>query len=329
MLSRRGTRYRLLLSTVEDALLPQIVVHADALYRQEQDVSVGQFDVISGLSGVGAYLLFRQEEEGSIDALRSVLRALVALTAEEEGVPRWHTPASLMADEKMSRLYPDGNLNCGLAHGIPGPLALMALALRSGMVVDGLTETVNKLANWLGQHRMDDAWGANWPTAVPLAQAGPDGAVAASRPVETSRTAWCYGSPGIARALWLAGEALDHSGHRELAVEAMQAVYSRPLHARRIDSPAFCHGVAGLLQITLRFAQDSGQLLFAEAARELGEQLLSMYEPESLLGYRSLEPGGRRVDQPGLLDGAPGAMLVLLAAATDVEPTWDRLFLLA
>jgi lantibiotic biosynthesis protein len=29
------------------------------------------------------------------------------------------------------------------------------------------------------------------------------------------------------------------------------------------------------------------------------------------------------------LDGAPGVVLVLLAAATDVEPSWDRLFLLS
>jgi hypothetical protein len=35
------------------------------------------------------------------------------------------------------------------------------------------------------------------------------------------------------------------------------------------------------------------------------------------------------VDRPGLLDGAPGAALVLLAAATDVEPAWDRVFLLS
>jgi hypothetical protein len=35
------------------------------------------------------------------------------------------------------------------------------------------------------------------------------------------------------------------------------------------------------------------------------------------------------VDQPGLLDGAPGVILALLAASTDVEPIWDRLFLLS
>jgi hypothetical protein len=62
---------------------------------------------------------------------------------------------------------------------------------------------------------------------------------------------------------------------------------------------------------------------------ELTEQLLGLYAPEHPLGYYSLEPGGNRVDQPGLLDGAPGVSLALLAASTDVPPTWDRIFLLS
>jgi lantibiotic biosynthesis protein len=328
-LSRRGTRYQKLLAGIEEALSSQTIELANALWRQQEDVSVGQFDVISGLSGVGAYLLCRREHHEAAAALRAVLHALVALTGQEGGIPRWHTPAHLIGDEEvMLRLYPNGNLNCGLAHGIPGPLGLMALAVRSGVEVDGLKEAIDRVANWLIQNRVDDDWGVNWPTAVPLA---PDGKAAAEYPppAEPSRSAWCYGSPGVARTLWLTGEALDNPGYRELAVEAMKAVYRRPVRERYIDSPTFCHGVAGLLQITLRFANDTGLPLFAEATENLSEQLLSLYDPGSLLGYYSLEPGGQRVDQPGLLDGAPGVVLVLLAAATDVDPTWDRLFLLS
>jgi hypothetical protein len=152
---------------------------------------------------------------------------------------------------------------------------------------------------------------------------------AAEAPNGTSRSAWCYGSPGIARSLWLAGQALDNEQYRKLAVDAMSATYRRPLHIRRIDSPTFCHGVAGLAQITLRFANDTRLPEFASASRDLVAQLLDLYEPDSLLGYRDLEPGDNAVDQPGLLDGAPGVAMVLLAAASGVEPTWDRLFLLS
>ena len=56
---------------------------------------------------------------------------------------------------------------------------------------------------------------------------------------------------------------------------------------------------------------------------------MALYEPDTLLGYRNIEKEGRRVDQPGLLDGAPGVALTLLAAATNVAPDWDRAFLLS
>jgi lantibiotic biosynthesis protein len=155
---------------------------------------------------------------------------------------------------------------------------------------------------------------------APGAQSAPDG---------PSRCAWCYGSPGIARALWLAGEALDRADYRDLAVSAMEAVFRRPISVRWIDSPTFCHGVAGLLAIALRFSHDLGGAAFSDEIASLVQQLLDSYEPESLLGFRHLEIRDNEMDQPGLLEGAPGVALALLASATGAEPTWDRLFLLS
>jgi hypothetical protein len=331
-LSRQGTRYARLLRGLDNALLPRVTTMAIALSRSTGG-SVEAFDVISGLSGVGAYLLCRQADRGGDTALHAALSALVALTREGGNPPCWHTPYTSILDETMRRSCPYGNINCGLAHGIPGPLSLLALAKTKGVDVDGLAGATDRVARWLADQRIDDAWGVNWPTVVPLgppaASVGPTAALPTAPPPQPSRTAWCYGSPGVARALWLAGEALDHQGYRDLAIAAMEAVYRRPQAQRQIDSPIFCHGVAGLLHITLRFAHDTGLELFNEAARTLTAQLLSLYEPTTLLGYRHTEADGRRVDQPGLLDGAPGVSLVLLAAATGVEPTWDRLFLLA
>ena len=327
-LSRQGTRYQKLLAALEQKLLPQVMANAHRLSQQKKGISVISFDVISGLSGIGAYLLGRKEDLAVAKSLRALLQALITCTEEEEGLPRWHTPAHLLTDqEKSLSRYPHGNLNCGLAHGIPGPLALLSLAHREGMEVDGLPEAIERVADWLCKNSLEDAWGINWPTAVPL---GPNQtAVTSARALGGSRAAWCYGSPGVARSLWLAGEALKRTDYQELAIAAMEAVYLRPLKVRNIDSATFCHGVAGLLQIALRFARDTGLPLFTEAVHTLSEQLLSLYEPESLLGYRCLEPGNRGVDKPGLLDGAPGVVLVLLAVATEIEPAWDRLFLLS
>jgi hypothetical protein len=327
-LSRGGTRYQRLLATLDHALLGQIAEQTDNLARvTTKGVAFGEFDAVSGLAGVGAYLLKRAGNPAAAQALRALLRSLVALARDDAGLPRWWTPAHLMGNEETAALYPYGNLNCGLAHGIPGPLALMALALSNEIRVEGLQEAVDGLAEWLIRHQAEDAWGVNWPYAVPLTAEGLPESADVTR--AGSRAAWCYGAPGVARALWLAGVCRGRPEWRELAIEAMAAVYRRPLADRQIDSPTFCHGVAGLLQATLRFANETRLPMFADAAGDLVEWLLSAYEPDSIMGYRNWEPGGTRVDQPGLLEGAAGVLLTLLAAATDLEPSWDRAFLLA
>jgi hypothetical protein len=323
-LSRDGSRYKKLLASLDYGISSQVLEPSSALSGRH-GVAVSEFDLIVGLSGVAAYLLQRRYEPPMDVALQAILDSLVALTEETEGIPHWYTPYHLLAGEGMAEHYPEGNLNCGLAHGIPGPLAVMALGLEAGLPVEGLKEAVARTSQWLTRHQSRDRYGINWPTVVPYCEGGK----VEQNQLDSSRAAWCYGAPGVARSLWLAGRALGDENLQQLAVQGMEAVYRRPIDERRIDSPTFCHGVAGLLQVTLRFAHDTGLPVFSQAASELTEQLLSLYDSDRTLGFCSIEPCGNLVDQPGLLDGAPGVALVLLAASSNIEPAWDRLFLLS
>jgi hypothetical protein len=322
-LSHRGTRYRKLLAHLDQTLLAQVPGWVQDAPAAGPGVAVGQFDVISGWTGLAAYLLGREPGRERDAALHAVLRRLVDLTQEVDGLPAWHTPGPLIVDEAMARRCPGGVLNCGMAHGIAGPLALLSTAHGAGVGVgvSGLVAAVRRAADWLAGQRVEDAWGVSFPAVVPL---GEDAAA-----VSPARNAWCYGSPGVARALWLAGAALPDPELRGLSVRAMEAVMRRPAAARQIDSPGFCHGVAGLLQITLRFAHETAAESFRAGAQRLVCQLLDLYEPDAPLGYRSLEAGGGRADRPGLLEGAPAVAMVLLAAVLPEPPDWDRLFVLS
>jgi lantibiotic modifying enzyme len=258
--------------------------------------------------------------------LPAVLDGLVWLTGSEGSTPRWMTPSEYQVDERLLDLFPGGALNCGLAHGIPGPLAALSTAMSLGSRVAGHAAAVRSAAQWLADRRFEDAWGLNWPSAV---AAYPDASTSAWDAMP-SRASWCYGAPGVARSLWLAGQALDDDGLRDTAVCAMSAVLGRPIHAWGIDSPAFCHGLSGVLQVVLRFAVDTGAPQFIEGASHLVDRLIGCYSPDRPLGFASPEPPDNTlVDRPGLLEGAPGVVLALLAAATDIEPSWDRLFLLS
>jgi len=327
-------RYSTLVSAIETPLCDDIRSLVETPPGQS-GVSAGVFDVISGASGIGAYLLRRRDDRQVCAALEAIVLALTRLTELENGLPRWRTPVQFMVDESMAQHYPHGNLNCGLAHGIPGVIAFLSLCSLHDVNVDGQRDAISRTSQWLAESRCDDVWGINWPNAVALEQGHANGYAVlrqcppADAPFGPSRAGWCYGAPGIARALWLAGTAIDNQPLCDLAVAAMEAVYRRPVSERRIDSPSFCHGVAGLLQITLRFAADTRAPVFTRAARELVEQILSLYVPDSRLGFQNVEPGGRLVDQPGLLDGAPGIVMTLLSAATREVPAWDRIFLLS
>jgi lantibiotic biosynthesis protein len=331
-LSRSGTHYSQLLATLDKVLIPSLASRIAYLNGLRAGVPTNTFDVISGLSGAVPYLLSRRESAEVENTLIDLIRSLIDLSQDEDGLPRWHSPPhfSKPAEDYMLQQYPSGYLNCGLAHGVPGLLGALALAHLSGIRGVGLEEAIDRLATWLITHRFDDEWGLNWPAGVGLRPPGdPTGRIC---PVDASTRAqagWCYGSPGIARVLYFAGQCLERQEYCDLAVQAIEAVLRRPLAARRIESPTFCHGVAGLLQIVLRFAHDTGSTVIQDGAVALTEQLLGLHEPESLLGFRSVEFAGKRVDQPGLLDGAPGVALVLLGVACDMEPAWDRIFLLS
>jgi hypothetical protein len=122
------------------AVLDTLDGHLDALARRRLDRAhrriedgalpqLREFDLISGLTGIGTYLLNRH---GGGDLLRGVLAYLVRLTeplkAGTEMLPGWWSGDSPAG--QPSAQWPGGHGNLGLAHGICGPLALRACADR-------------------------------------------------------------------------------------------------------------------------------------------------------------------------------------------------------
>lgn len=328
-LSKNGLRFRGLASSIDEAITNPVIQLLDRMKCSKRGVAYHDYDAISGLAGIGSYFLCRADQAMASEVLHNIITYFVQLTLDHDNLAGWYTPHNLLNDSHMSVAHPNGVINCGLAHGVPGPLALLANAALNGIRVEGLQHAIVRIVDWLVCHRCDDDWGINWPTVVPLELDEKGLQAGSSTAMPGSRSAWCYGSPGISRAIWLAGKAVGRVDYEVVAIEAMKSVFSKPVSDRQIPSPTFCHGVAGLLHLTCRFANDTGLPLFRDAAADLAERLIEAYEPQSILGYRSIEANGRRIDNPGLLDGAPGVALALLSAASTAVPIWDRLFLLS
>jgi hypothetical protein len=317
------TRYGTLLTAIDDAIAGAVAATSARLGRMN-GMPVAAWDLISGITGIGAYLLTRREQPAARAALDEILAALIELTSETEGAPRWATPPEHLHEDMLASA-PVGNLNCGLAHGAPGPLALMALALEEGVEVSGQADAARRLADWVAGQGQPGSFGPEWPAAIPVGDAH-------GKKHALPRPGWCYGNAGVARALWLAGRALDDPELGRLAERAVRTALERQQSERPLRSPTVCHGTAGLAQVTLRMAAGSGADDLSREARMLCLELVERFDPDAPLGYRAeaeiRDLRGPEADAT-LLDGAAGSSLVLLAAASDTDPGWDRALLLS
>ncbi|MEV8638487.1 lanthionine synthetase C family protein [Streptosporangium sp. NPDC051023] len=306
--SRDGTRYTSLLASLDAVLLPRMRAFALA-----PPTGPASYDTVNGMAGWAGYLLSRGRSP-EIDRVAHPVADALAAVLRPDGRNR------------MSyRLDGAVRLDYGLAHGVAGPLAALALLeIHGGTGRPGTLEALRGAGRWLADQATWRSGCLLWPATVDL---GPRGDPLARDPVENAGS-WCHGSSGIARAVYLAGVATGSSELLEVAVTAIRTLCTHP---PTLHSPNLCHGLAGHLAILLSFARETGDPRLKAAAADLTTRLAGGFRPGALLGYTDVEGSGLEVDNPGLLRGAAGVAAVLLAAEPTASspPRWARLFLLS
>ena len=230
---------------------------------------------------------------------------------EGRGLPGWwvrHDPC-----RGDSAHFPGGHANFGAAHGITGPLLLLAQALRRGVEVDGHRDAIWTICDHLDTWRQDTDTGPWWPehlTRRDLEHRRPH------RPHD-ARPSWCYGTTGIARAGQLAGIALRHTSLQAFYEDALYRSLSDPAQLANVTDVGLCHGWAGIYQTASRAAADALDARLHRLLPALGDALLE---------HAQLDPAAA----PGFLNGAAGTALALSTLATQQPPTngWDACLLI-
>ncbi|MFD7643989.1 lanthionine synthetase C family protein [Kitasatospora sp. NPDC059795] len=331
----------------------RLAVHRQRRAEGLPGVPWAAYDVVNGLTGTGRLLLDAAHLDGdprAAEALTATLRHLVALaeplTVDGVTVPGWWVSPEFEPVDQDRRDYPRGDFNAGLAHGIAGPLMLLSLAERRGLGVPGGAAAAETVAEWLLGWTLHDGTGPYWPCRVSW-----DEQTAPVRPEAAfTRSAWCYGAPGVAVALHQAGLAFDRPHWRAAAVAGLRAVLARDEREWRLDGPTFCHGFGGLLQMLHRVAADSGDPVLRDGVRRMALRVLEFADPDAPFVFHHLtsdHPEGwrhatshRRLDVAGVLEGAAGAALALLSVVPDAllgpqplpegpRAQWDRALLVA
>jgi hypothetical protein len=266
----------------------------------------GDYELSQGLVGHGVYFLERLRAGPAPGAREGLARVVDQLAASAERTADgtcWFSRPELGSAQQRT-VWPNGRYDCGLAHGVPGAVALLARAAALDDPPSGARTLCEDALRWLvAQRQPPSVRGGRFPSAV----------VPGEPIVAMPTPAWCYGDLGVAFALW-------HAGAHELARETALACASNAQRAR-VGDAGLCHGTAGVAHACQRFYQASGDTAFRDASRAWFAITLEADEVTALQGFGEWATHGNPYR---LVNGAIGVALGLLAAVSPIEPHWDR-----
>ncbi|MFF9581156.1 lanthionine synthetase LanC family protein [Streptomyces achromogenes] len=271
-----------------------------------REVAFPDYDLISGPSGL---LLALCATEPALPVPRPLAAHLVLLCDEEE---LGRLRAGQYTDHPLLA-WMQGRVNTGMGHGVAGLVTALTAALRRAGpdpdLAGALAGALRRATRWLVRQAYDDERGIRtWPgaglTEPPSAEANP-------------RQAWCYGTPGVAWALWDAADALGDGAAADWAATAFVTLaehYDEGFHLFG-DAPGdrlgLCHGAAGVLAVADAFDRHAR----LPAARALKDRLV---------GHLTAGLTARPLAEwpADLLTGLPGALAALLTAAHGAPRGW-------
>jgi len=282
------------------------------------------YDLISGLAGIGVYALERLPRPSAIKCLELIVDRLDEKAEHNEDGITWLTHAHLLPKHQREQC-PNGYYNLGLAHGLPGLIALLGQVCAAGVAVEKAQALLNGAVTWILRQRQTTKAHSTFSHWINPNDPERD----------DCRLAWCYGDAGVSVSLLLAARCMKQAEWEREALKIARRAARRKLEDTGVVDACLCHGAAGLGHIFNRLFQASGEKVFRDAARSWFERTLNFRRPNEGFGgflvYRVTqaadEPSWEA--EPGILEGAAGIALALLAASTPIEPAWDRMLLVS
>lgn len=331
--SRSGTRYQNFLTQLKEFFLEVYpTVLQDSFMRTKDGARMEDYDVISGWTGIGRSLLLFSNEPKMEIALKQILEYIVKLSGNKQInnflIPSWYLSKDNLFLESDKKLHPNGIFNCGLSHGVSGILSFLSIASQHKITVSNHHEAIEKIATWLIGWIQEEKGVKFIPNVISLEDYLADSYTGGFQ----HRDAWCYGSPGVARVLWLAGETLNRNDLKLEALSLCKSTFQRSPETWRVYSSTFCHGYAGLLSLTQEMWRVSGDIDLEIHRNELVYKLLETFDTLAPLNFYDSEFNSnykeiQNYTKVGLIEGTTGILLSLLST---INPncTWESAFLI-
>lgn len=318
-LSQNCKGYEKLLDTLETILLALTKDRLSEIKRSNI-VKEEYFDVIQGVSSVARYLLSKEKLTSEQRVLvKEILNYLADLINNDPTIY-----AEYMPNEKLRKKFPSGYINLGVAHGILGPLYVLALGFKKFDMTQYLlsiekglsyyersffTNKIGKIIGWNG--RVSDA----------MENEG-----------FRFNSSWCYGSLGMARVLYNIAKIIDSRKFREMATDVFTSSIDY-INSSEILNNAICHGRSGIMLLFNLMYLDTGKIQFKTISDNLFREIVrAASNSEYIFVERDVYFRGVNFDKVidyidfGLLNGVSGIVLALMAQRTGASSPLDRMF---
>lgn len=310
ILSGEEKRYTKFIKGINSHIFSRVVGLSKKISLNNKNIIPEYLDLVSGAVGIISYLLYTNKRK----QLSLLLNPIIERILLNKDLSCFYFTKSIKNIES------DKYIDLGMAHGITGMLSLLSLCSINSVQEDGILDSIEIIADWLINNKITDGYGINWPYKIGLHNKE-------GQYNTPSRTAWCYGNPGVAMAMQVAGIATNKNRYKKISKKIMIDAYNKPREINRINSPTFCHGISGLLQISLRLYQLTNQEIYKQQSKRMVKELSINFNKKYKFGFRDFN--SKYEENPGILNGSSGILLSLLTATSSSAPSWDRMFLLS
>ena len=278
----------------------------------KSDIKHGNYDYLHGAIGTALYFSNTGNKKKK-SIISDFLEELDKNAVKENGSVKWTSVTN--SDKGIE------GVNMGLSHGMASIIAFLAINLKKGICLEKSELLLSGAVNFMFDQQQDlNKYMSYFPNNV---EPGLEG--------ENSRMAWCYGDPGIAWALYLAGLSSQNEEIKNKAVEILLHSAKRKNHEKNmIFDAGICHGTAGLALIFMQAWRYTGIDTFMDTAKYWIECSLKMNNHENSYAGYSVWHGDKGWNpEAGILEGISGIGMMLMEVLSEDEGPWLQSILLS
>ena len=276
----------------------------------ESFIEDNNIDFLHGLIGIGFYLLERNNssKEYSVSNLSKIVDYLDKSKISDGAVVKWK-----YNEKRLSKPF-----NISLSHGVSSIVVFFCRLIKSGALGENYNVEIKQMLQGAIQYLLTNRVDVN-----KLGCCFASSSIECDDRPHRSRLAWCYGDLGVATALLEAGNALNDSLVRDIAIQVLlYCAKRRDIKANYVNDFCVCHGSVGIAQIFRSQGIALGMKELLDAADYWEKDTLSRVVKDGhgrhTLLYYDPENGGFR-ESGGILDGISGAGLYLLGEQTHLN----------